>query len=135
MMITYKQYNETMDSLEIADGFFKGWPNPPSKAVHRNILLNSYMSFVAIEQNRIIGFINVISDGVLSAYIPLLEVVEDYQGQGIGKHLVEEALAATEDLYMIDVACDDDVVPFYKKFNMMQGHAMSIRNYDKQSGE
>ena len=134
-MIIYKQYNGAMDSFEIADGFFKGWPNPPSKAVHRKILLDSYMSFVAIDDERIVGFINVISDGVLSAYIPLLEVVEDYQGQGIGSRLVEEALAATKDLYMIDVACDDDVVPFYKKFNMIQGNAMSIRNYDRQSGE
>lgn len=134
-MITYKQYNEEMGSLEIADGFFKGWPNPPGKAVHRKILLNSYMSFVAIERDRIVGFINVISDGVLSAYIPLLEVVEGYQGQGIGKRLVEEALAATGDLYMIDVACDYDVVPFYEQFNMLRGNAMSVRNYDRQSGE
>ena len=134
-MITYKQYNPEMDSLEIADGFFKGWPNPPGKAVHRKLLLNSYMSFVAIEENRIVGFINVISDGVLSAYIPLLEVVDAYKGQGIGTRLVEKVIEATRDLYMIDVACDDDVVPFYAKFDMMRGNAMSVRNYGRQSGE
>lgn len=135
MMITYKQYNETMDSLEIADGFFDGWPNPPSKVVHRQILNNSYMSFVAIDEGRIIGFINVISDGVLSAYIPLLEVVDAYKGQGIGTRLVEKVIEAMRDLYMIDVACDDDVVPFYAKFDMMRGNAMSVRNYGRQSGE
>ena len=124
-----------MDTVEIADGFFDGWPNPPSKAVHRKILENSYLSIVAIEGNRIVGFVNIVSDGVLSAYIPLLEVVKDYQGQGIGKKLVEEALAATKDLYMIDVACDDDVVPFYEKFGMMKSNSMIFRNYDKQSGE
>ena len=125
----------SMDTVEIADGFFDGWPSPPSKAVHRKILENSYLSIVAIEGNRIVGFVNIVSDGVLSAYIPLLEVVKDYQGQGIGKRLVEEALAATKDLYMIDVACDDDVVPFYEKFGMMKSNSMIFRNYVKQSGE
>lgn len=134
-MITYKQYSAAMESVEIADGFFGGWPNPPSKSVHRKILLGSYLSVVAIDNERIVGFINVVSDGVLSAYIPLLEVVEAYQGQGIGSRLVEEALAATKDLYMIDVACDDDVVPFYERFNMIRGNAMSLRNYERQSGE
>lgn len=135
MTITYKHYMPSMDTVEIADGFFDGWPNPPSKAVHRKILENSYLSIVAIEGNRIVGFVNIVSDGVLSAYIPLLEVVKDYQGQGIGKKLVEEALAATKDLYMIDVACDDDVVPFYEKFGMMKSNSMIFRNYVKQSGE
>lgn len=135
MTITYKHYMPSRDTVEIADGFFDGWPNPPSKAVHRKILENSYLSIVAIEGNRIVGFVNIVSDGVLSAYIPLLEVVKDYQGQGIGKRLVEEALAATKDLYMIDVACDDDVVPFYEKFGMMKSNSMIFRNYDKQSGE
>ena len=134
-MIAYKQYSAAMESVEIADGFFDGWPNPPSKAVHRKILLGSYLSVVAIDNERIVGFINVVSDGVLSAYIPLLEVVETYQGQGIGSRLVEEALAATKEFYMIDVACDDDVVPFYERFNMIRGNAMSLRNYERQSGE
>lgn len=135
MIITYKHYRSDMDTVEIADGFFDGWPNPPSKAVHRKILEQSYLSIVAIENNRIVGFVNVVSDGVLSAYIPLLEVIEDYQGKGIGKKLVENAIAATKDLYMIDVACDDDVVPFYEKFDMIRGNSMILRNYDKQSGE
>ncbi len=135
--ISYRHYDAGMDSVEIADGFFDGWPNPPSKAVHRRILEHSYLSVVAVdeENNRIVGFVNVVSDGVLSAYIPLLEVVREFQGRGVGRRLIEEVVASLSHLYMIDVACDDDLIPFYEKFGMMSGNSMILRNYNRQSGE
>ena len=52
-------------------GFFVGWPNPPDSATHLRILRSSYCAFVAVDRdcNRVVGFINAISDGVLSAYV------------------------------------------------------------------
>ena len=45
---------------------------------------------LAVDQDngRIVGFINALSDGILSAYIPLLEVIQEYQGRGIGKEML-----------------------------------------------
>ena len=37
--------------------------------------------------NQIVGFITAISDGVLSAYIPFLEVFPAYKSKGNGKEL------------------------------------------------
>ncbi|GEM_PF-1911308 len=34
-MIEYKLYSEVKGKYEIADGFFEGWLNPPSKVVHK----------------------------------------------------------------------------------------------------
>ena len=34
------------------------------------------------DAGRVVGFVTAISDGVLSAYIPLLEVLPEYQGAG-----------------------------------------------------
>ncbi len=134
-MIEYKLYTKELEKMEIADGFFQHWPNPPDKNGHRRILEKSYKSVVAIHENKIIGFVNIISDGVLSAYIPLLEVIPEYQKQGIGKKLMELAIDETKDFYMIDLSCSDDVVEFYEKLGMERANAMCFRNYKNQSGK
>lgn len=122
-------------ALELADGFFEGWPNPPSSETHWRLLENSYCSVLAIDNGRIVGFINAISDGVLSAYVPLLEVLPEYRGRGIGRELVERLLSELDHLYMIDLSCDDDLVPFYEALEMRPACAMIKRNYARQNGE
>lgn len=120
----------------LSGDFFVGWPNPPSVTTHLKLLQNSYRSVVAIdeENNQIVGFINAISDGVLSAYIPLLEVLPAYQNQGIGKKLVESLLKELNHLYMIDLLCDEDLQKYYSKLGMQKAQGMMIRNYENQSG-
>ncbi|WP_218212220.1 GNAT family N-acetyltransferase, partial [Pseudomonas sp. 2822-15] len=75
---------------EMLQGFFVGWPNPPSSHTHLKLLEKSTHIVLAVddENEQVVGFITAISDGVLSAYIPLLEVLTEYQGRGIGKELV-----------------------------------------------
>jgi hypothetical protein len=48
-------------------GFFVGWAKPPSPETHLRILQNSYKVVLAIDEeaNRVVGFINAISDGVI----------------------------------------------------------------------
>ena len=120
----------------LPNGFFVGWPNPPSPEAHLKILQNSYLSYVAIdtEKGKVVGFINAISDGVLSAYIPLLEVLPEYQGKAIGSELVRRVLADLSDLYMIDILCDEDVRPFYNKLGAINATGCLYRNYTAQSG-
>ena len=117
-------------------GFFDGWGNPPGPETHLTLLNNSSKVIIAFDEgeNRAAGFITAVSDGVLSAYIPLLEVLPEYKNQSIGRELVRRMLEELKDIYMIDLCCDDDLIPFYKKFGMIQGNSMLIRNYDRQSG-
>jgi len=126
----------TADMLD--GGFFVGWPNPPSPATHLRILQNAYCAYMAIDEdvNKVIGFINAVSDGVLSAYIPLLEVIPGYQGRGVGGELVKLMLAELKDLYMVDICHDDDKSGFYAKFDPYQGgRASCFRNYCAQAGK
>lgn len=118
------------------EGFFVDWPNPPSPETHLKLLKNSSHVILAIDEdtNQVVGFITAISDGVLSAYIPLLEVLPEYKNKGIGKELVKLMLDDLKHLYMIDLCCDDDLVPYYEKFGMHQATGMIHRNYDRQSG-
>lgn len=41
-----------------------------------------------VASHHVLGYLNMISDGVLTAFIPLLEVLPEYQGEGIGSELV-----------------------------------------------
>lgn len=134
-MISYKIYTPELDSVmhdavELGEGFFQGWPNPPGWETHRQILRSSYRAIVAIDEDagKIVGFINAVSDGVLSAYIPLLEVLPEYRGQGIGSELVRRMLAELSDLYMVDLLCDEELVPFYEKLGMFRARGMMKRN-------
>ena len=116
-------------------GFFGGWPNPPTPDTLLRILNGSQARALArLRDGTVIGFVTALSDSVLSAYIPLLEVRPEWRGQGVASRLVEMVMAALGDLYMIDTACDDDLVPFYERFGMVRGNAMILRRYERQTG-
>jgi ribosomal protein S18 acetylase RimI-like enzyme len=117
-------------------GFFVGWPHPPSPATHLEILSGSWRVVLALDDQhpRVAGFINAVSDGILSAYIPLLEVLPAYQRRGIGTELVRRMLGLCGDLYMVDTTCDPNVRPFYARCGMKPHTGMMLRNYARQSG-
>ncbi len=75
-----------------------------------------------------------ISDGILSAHISLLEVLPDYQRKGIGRELMELALGHCRDLYAVDVICDEGLEGFYALSGMRPATGMMVRNYERQAG-
>ncbi|WP_373604603.1 hypothetical protein [Bhargavaea cecembensis] len=56
------------------------------------------------------------------------------QGEGVGRELVERMLKQLGNLYMIDLCCDDGLVPFYEQLGMHRVNGMVLRNYERQSG-
>jgi len=133
------EYRNNLDRItqEMLEGFFVGWPNPPSKQKHLEILQGSSHVWLAIdkESEKVVGFINAISDGILSAYIPLLEVIPEYQKQGIGKELARRMLQSLEQFYMVDLLCDVELQEFYGSLGMHKATGVLVRNYGRQSGE
>jgi len=137
MKINYTKNLSDISTEMLAGGFFVGWPNPPSPETHLRILRNAWCSYVAIDSatNAVVGFINCVSDGVLTAYIPLLEVLPEYQGHGIGKRLVQLILDEAKDLYMIDIGHDEEKTGFYAQFKPHTLTMSCFRNYHAQSGK
>jgi ribosomal protein S18 acetylase RimI-like enzyme len=131
-------YKNSVDGIssDMLKGFFVDWLNSPNPQTHLKLLKKSSKVIIAIDDNtnQVIGFITAISDGVLSAYIPFLEVLPEYKNIGIGKELVNQMLKELDDIYMIDLCCDDDLVPYYDKLGMMKTNGMILRNYKMQSG-
>lgn len=132
-------YQESLDGIspEMLQGFFVDWPNPPNPQTHFKLLRNSDKVVLAIDDqgNRVVGFITAISDGVLSAYIPFLEVLPEYQNKGIGKELVKRMLKELDELYMVDLMCDEDLQSYYEKLGMLKASGMIKRNYNMQAGK
>ena len=119
---------------QMLGGFFEGWPYPPGADTFLRLLLGASYVVVAVEDGMVVGVVYAVSDGVLSAYIPLLEVRPEWRGRGVAQALMTRLLAQLDGLYMIDTACDDDLVPFYERFGMRRGNAMIRRDYARQSG-
>ena len=127
------EYVLSLDGVEPEqlEGFFVDWPTPLTAERHLEVLRGSSQVVLARDGARVVGFVTAISDGVLSAYVPLLEVLPEYQGQGIGTELVRRLLAALGPLYMVDLVCDKDVVPFYERLGLQHLDAgMGLRNRD-----
>lgn len=124
--------NITPENLQ---GFFVGWPNPPSQQTHLEILKNSSYFIVAVDSKSgmVVGFINSISDNIMSAYIPLLEVLPEYQKQGIGGKLVRKIVDHYKNLYMLDLTCDENLQKYYEKQGLKKSSGMMIRNFDRQN--
>lgn len=135
MAIRYTQSIEGMTADHLRGGFFNGWGNPPQPDAHLRILQGSYAVVLALDEDsgNVVGFITAVSDGVSAAYIPHLEVLAAYQGQGIGSELVRQMLVRLEQVYMIDLICDDDVMPFYERLGLRRYGGMIKRNYDRQA--
>jgi ribosomal protein S18 acetylase RimI-like enzyme len=134
-MISYTDSTEAIDPTML-EGFFEGWPNPPSKQTHLDILNKSYASIVAVDdsKNKVVGFVTAISDGIFSAHITFLEVLPEYRKRGIATELVKRMLAKLENLYAISLMCDKDIQSFYARFGMSPGTGMNIRNFQRQCG-
>lgn len=124
------EFRETVGGLGAAAlrGFFVGWPEPPSAERLLALLSASTHVTLALDGERVVGFAAASSDGVLSAYVPLLEVLPEYQSRGIGTELMRRLLAQLDELYMVDLACDEELVPFYERLGLARvGVAMGVR--------
>lgn len=112
------------------DGFCVGWQRPLSGERLLHVLRGSAAVVLAMDGQKVVGFANALSDGILMAYIPLLEVRPEYQRQGIGSELVKRLVARLGTHYGIDLLCDERLVPFYQRLGMKRAAGMCIRNFE-----
>ena len=113
-------------------GFFVGWTQPPSPDDRLGILAAADEVVVARDRDGVvIGFATAITDYRFATYIPLVEVLPEHQGQSIGSQIVRALLKRIGNCYMIDLVCDDEVVPFYERLGATRLNAMAWRDHDQ----
>ena len=75
---------------------------------------NSGSVFTAWDGDRLIGLINALDDGIMTAYVHYLLVDPDYQGKGVGKELVRLISEKYKDYLRIVLIAYDKEIEFYK---------------------
>ena len=129
-MVKYYDNNYDVTEKQL-EGFFVGWRSPLTVEQHRKLLYGSTHFVVAVdcETNQVVGFVTALSDGVISSFIPLIEVLPNYQRKGIGTRLIEEMLTRLNDITNVDLTCDIELQPFYERFKMLKSNGMILRKY------
>src|SRR5690242_12226838 len=134
------RYTDSLDGItpdHLRGGFFAEWSKPLTPEIHLRTLRGCAAVVLAIDDStgNVVGYVTLLTDWVLSAFIPNLEVLAAYQGQGIGTELMQRLFARLENIPNIDLLCDPGVVPFYARLGMIPCGGMVIRkahvNFDK----
>ena len=122
--MVYK-FNEKVSAKALADlRSSVGWSRMESE--YKSPLLTSYYHIAVCEDEKLIGYIDSVSNGVTDAYIQDLMVSPEHQGKGIGTDLMNKMIEYLKEkrIYMISVIYDESLKPFYQHFgfyNMLCG--------------
>lgn len=92
-----------------------GWSSAQKPELLHQALLNSHHLVSAWKEKELIGIGNAISDGFLVVYYPHLLVHPDYQGEGIGRKLVEILKQRYKGFHMHILVAEHKAIPFYEK--------------------
>lgn len=130
MKLRYQQTCEGITAEQLI-GFFTHWRNPRTATEHLEILRGSDYVVLALDERdeRVVGFVTALTDGVQAAFIPLLEVLPEYRGRGIGSELMRRVLGLLSDLTAIDLTCRPELQTFYARFGMQPSVGAVLRNY------
>ncbi|WP_217559028.1 GNAT family N-acetyltransferase [Paenibacillus sp. GbtcB18] len=92
MDIRYSHSNE-VNIDELRELFLSvDWESGKHPEELHQAILNSHSVVTAWHGDKLVGLVNALSDGVMTAYFHYLLVRPDYQNQGIGKELMTEIL-------------------------------------------
>jgi GNAT superfamily N-acetyltransferase len=121
-----------LDYLEVHElRLAVGWPSDPER--QRKEIENCYANFSVRLNGRLVGYLNVISDGVSDALLNNLIVHPDYQRQGIGKSLLETAVKelSKDGVMFFNLVFKEELVPFYKKcgFHIMRAGIIDLNGH------
>lgn len=81
--------------------------------------------FSAWDGDRLVGLVSVMDDGIMTAYIQYVLVDPEYQGQGIGRQLLEMVKERYRDYLRIVIVAYNDRVSFYETCGFSKGEGKS----------
>lgn len=100
-----------------------GWGLSSPKKLEESLGLSWGWITVRDDVNRLIGFVQVLSDGIKHAYILRLLVHKDYQGKGIGTKLMENLMQFLEENNLNPVLITKpSEESFYSKFGLSRSN-------------
>lgn len=121
MTITYTDAREFSEH-NLQELFLSvGWLSAKYPARLKKALDQCETVFTAWEQDKLVGLVNAIDDGELTAYVHYLCVDPAYQGRGIGKELLARIKKKYQSyLYLILIAENEPLIAYYKQHGFVQ---------------
>ncbi len=123
-------YNEKISVKALTDlRESVGWNRMEKE--YNSLLMTSYFHIAVYEDDKLIGYVDSVSNGVTDAYIQDLMVHPEYQGRGIGTELMNKIIAHLKEkhIYMISVVYEESLKPFYKRFGFYDMLCGQIETY------
>ena len=113
-MTIHYQINPTVTDQELNTLFDAAWPNHQPRTF-APVLAHSLAFVCAYDAERLIGFVNLAWDGGIHAFILDTTVHTEYQRQGIGRQLVEQAtiVAKEREIEWVHVDFEPHLESFY----------------------
>lgn len=103
---TSKELQDLFLSVDWSSGHF------PEKLV---VAMQNFKTvYSAWDDDKLVGMICAMDDGVMNAYVHYLLVRPEYQGKGVGKQLVQAVKEHYKDYLRIVVVAYNDEVGFYE---------------------
>jgi len=109
-----------------------GWNR--METVYNDPLMTSFFHIAAYNGDKLIGYIDSVSNGVTDAYIQDLMVHPDYQGKGIGTELMNRMIATLKErnIYMISVVFEEKLKSFYSRFGFFDMLCGQMQTYESE---
>ncbi|NQN68662.1 GNAT family N-acetyltransferase [Streptococcus suis] len=107
-MITYKQ-NPQLDFQAVLDLYasvdWTGYTSHPEML--EKALEHSLLVLAAFDGGRLVGLLRAVGDGHSIVFIQDILVLPPYQRQGIGRHLLEQAVTHFPGIYQLHLLTDN----------------------------
>lgn len=121
MNIIYKE-TKALNPMELEELFLSvEWSSghyPEKLAI---AMQNSSTVYTAWAEDKLIGLINVLDDSIMTAYIHYLLVNPKFQGQGIGRNLINYIKTKYKDYLRILLVAYENETSFYQNVGFKVG--------------
>ena len=126
------KYNE-LTAEEFCELWSSVWGDPPSLAQTELAMAHTLFRVSVFDGDRIIAMGRMIGDMGLDYYIKDVVVRPEYQGQGIGRLLIDELLRYVRDHgvkgtgVFVELCAMPDKMPFYQKLGFDTNEAQRMK--------
>jgi ribosomal protein S18 acetylase RimI-like enzyme len=91
----------------------------------------SLYAYAAYDNERLVGLIRVVGDGMTIIYIQDILILPDYQRQGIGRTLMNHILEKYQDVRQIILTTDltEEQQAFYETLGFVKYESLKLQGY------